>query len=126
MKQENENKNIGKDEEMPHYRTSLTYKIECLNRQGYNKEFQMSEEGLKCLNTGEIFQPSDIHVVEHQRFEGITNPDDMAILYVVETKTGQRGTIVDAFGIYADPDLSDFMKKVEDRTTQNIDQSCGC
>lgn len=127
MREENiREQDTKKDEKMPHSRTPLTYKIECLARAGYTNDFQMCEEGLKCLNTGDVFQPGDLHITEHQRFEGITNPEDMAILYVVETNSGLKGTIVDAFGIYADADLMGFMKQVEDRTVQNIDQSCGC
>lgn len=127
MQEQNINQNKGdKDERMPNYRTPLTYKIECLQKQGYTHEFQICDEGLKCLNTDEIFQPEDLHIIEHQRFEGITNPEDMAILYVIETNNGMKGTVVDAFGIYADTELMNFMKRVEDRTVENIEQSCGC
>jgi hypothetical protein len=47
----------------------------------------------------------------------------MAILYIIETKNGLRGTVVDAFGVYADPDLFEFMKKVSNDTINNISES---
>lgn len=115
-----------KDEKMPHVKTPLSYKLECLEKEGYTDEFRISEEGLKCFTSGEVFQPEDLYIVEHHRFEGITNPDDMAILYVVETKSGKKGTIIDAFGIYADTELMEFMKKVEDRSVASMGQTCGC
>lgn len=121
-----ENPNVLKDEQMPHTRTTMSFKLQCLAKQGYDKDFQVNDEGLMCLNTGDVFQPGDIFIVEHDRFEGITNPEDMAILYVIETNNGLKGTVIDAFGIYANPDLNNFMKKVEDRTTGNIDQACEC
>lgn len=115
-----ETKNTGKETEMPHYRTPLTYRIECLCAQGYDNEFQITDEGLKNLKTGEVFQPTDIKIVEHQRFEGMSDPDDMAILYIIQTKSGVKGTVVDAFGTYGDGNLMAFMNQVEDKTVDNI------
>ncbi len=51
-------------------------------------------------------------MAEYHRFEGISDPDDMAIIYGIETGTGLRGTLTDAFGFYADPRVGDFMKDV--------------
>lgn len=118
-----ETPNTGKEPEYHNARTPLTYKIECLTSQGYDKEFFITEEGLKCADTGEVFQPEDITIQEHQRFEGTSDPDYMAILYIIETKSGLKGTVVDAFGIYANPDLFDFMKKVPDFTINNVSES---
>jgi hypothetical protein len=122
--EENTNEVRPKDETMPHERTPMSLKMDCLYKQGYVDEFQICEEGLKSLETQEVFQPKDVRVVERQRFEGITNPDDMAILYVIETSNGLKGTLVDAYGIYGDADLSHFMKKVENQTVDNMDRSC--
>ena len=44
--------------------------------------------------------------------EGISDPDDRAIVYGVETAGGARGTVVDAFGVYADPALSAVLRDV--------------
>ena len=55
-------------------------------------------------------------VAEYHRFEGVSDPDDMAILYGIETRSGVRGTLTDAFGFYADPLVGDFMKEVAVRS----------
>lgn len=128
MEQDNKNfrpetENLGKIVEDHHERTPMSLKIECLNSQGFDKEFTICKSGLKCLDTGEIFQPEDVRILEHQRFEGTSDPDYMAILYIIETKTGLKGTVVNAFGVYADTDLFDFMKKVEDNTIDNISET---
>jgi len=109
---------MEKDTEMPHYRTPMMLKTDELTKQGYDTEFQIVEEGLKSLKTKKVYQPEELTIVNHHRFEGITNPDDMAILYVIETKDGQKGTIVDAYGLYSDDDLGAFMKKVMDLSSQ--------
>jgi hypothetical protein len=36
----------------------------------------------------------------------------MSILYALETRSGIRGTLADAFGAYADPSVAAFMEDV--------------
>ena len=110
-----------KDTRMPHERTPMMEKTDDWREKGYAAEFQIAEEGLKCLTNQKIYQPQDINIIEFSRFEGITNPDDMAIMYVIETNDGQKGVIVDAFGLYSDDDLGAFMKEVE-RDDANADK----
>jgi hypothetical protein len=37
----------------------------------------------------------------------------MSVIYAIEAKDGTRGTIVDAFGTYANPDVGAFLKNVK-------------
>jgi hypothetical protein len=37
----------------------------------------------------------------------------MSVLYAIETADGNKGTLVDAYGLYADDDTGEFMKEVE-------------
>jgi len=54
------------------------------------------------------------HAVGHQKpFGGrVSDPDDMAIVYAIETAGGIRGTLVDAYGVYSDPAVSAFLATV--------------
>ena len=54
----------------------------------------------------------DVTIREYERFEGVSDPDDMAILYAIESSSGARGTLVDAFGVYADPGISAYLGRV--------------
>jgi len=56
--------------------------------------------------------------VEHYRFEGASDPDDMSVVYAFESHDGSRGIIADAFGLYANPDLGGFLEKVKIREGQ--------
>jgi hypothetical protein len=115
-----EDLNKDKDKEMPHYRTPLSVKMDVLTKEGFDTEFQITPEGLKSLNTGRLYQPGDLKIAEHFRFEGISDPDDMAVMYVIVTDAGEKGTVVDAFGLYANEELLSFMNKVEDQTVKNL------
>jgi len=104
---------VNENNSMP-YMKSLTT---CLNRiilDGYTEDFQVSEEGLYGINSKRIYQPHEIRVVNFFRFEGMSDPDDNAVLYVIETGDGTKGTLIDAYGIYNDPRISRFMRQVTD------------
>ncbi|WMJ71576.1 hypothetical protein RCC89_00095 [Cytophagaceae bacterium ABcell3] len=102
---------MRKETNMPHSRTPMSLKIDALTKKGYDKEFHITEEGLVCYETGDTFSPEDVNIIEKLRFEGISDPDDMAIVYIIETKNGLKGTVVDAFGLYSDDKLISFMGK---------------
>lgn len=87
--------------------------IQDLQKRGYECDFQMSGNSLKCLATNKIYQPEAMTIIEYHRFEGITNPDDMSIVFVIECNDGSKGTVVSAYGMYADIKLLDFMDKVK-------------
>ena len=81
--------------------------------EGYDDDFKISDRGLKSLKSEKIYQPEDVNVVNFFRFEGQSDPNDNTILYVIETTDGVKGTLVDAYGPYADRKLSEFMQQVE-------------
>jgi len=90
--------------------------VEChkkMMEDGYKEDFSMDEDELKCLSTDKKYTANDISIVNFFRFEGQNDPDDNSIMYVIETKDGKKGTLIDAYGTYADADLSNFIKAVE-------------
>ncbi len=56
----------------------------------------------------------EVHIINFFRFEGASDPSESAILYVIETDDGAKGTIMDAYGMYADAGIDQFIKEVED------------
>ena len=103
---------IENNEQVPHMKSLAL----CLNKMvldGYDDDFKMKSNGLKSLKTGKVYTPEEMTVVNFFRFEGQSDPNDNTIMYVVETNDGVKGTIVDAYGPYADKELSDFIQQVE-------------
>lgn len=88
----------------------------CLNKmvkEGYTEHFTITEKGLESLHKHSNYKPEEIQAINSFRFEGQSAPDDNAILYVIETNDGIKGTLIDADGEYTDPQVSKFMKDVE-------------
>ena len=53
-----------------------------------------------------------LSALEQYRFEGGSDPDDTSTVYAIEARNGVRGTLTDAFGVYADPRVGAFIGKV--------------
>ena len=54
----------------------------------------------------------DVRIVDHYRFEGTSDPDDMSVIYALEARDGTRGTLTDAFGTYADPSVGAVLDRM--------------
>jgi len=88
----------------------------CLNKivkDGYGENFKVTEEGLQSLETEKIYKADQVNIVNFFRFEGASDPSDSAILYVIETTDGAKGSLTDAYGMYADAEIDKFIKDVE-------------
>ncbi|MGK7396141.1 MAG: hypothetical protein ACNS62_16305 [Candidatus Cyclobacteriaceae bacterium M3_2C_046] len=97
---------------MKNYKTPLTEKLETLASEGYQDQFIFSDNKLKNNQSGQIYGPEDLEIIKMFRFEGESNPADMSILYVLESKKGEKGTLVNAYGTYGDHELDEFIKKL--------------
>jgi hypothetical protein len=86
--------------------------VDELSRRGYTEHFRAVDGGLQALGTGRRFAPKDLKIRGYYRFEGVSDPDDMAIVYAIETTSGFRGVLIDAFGVYADPTTAAALRNV--------------
>ncbi|AKA34143.1 MAG: phosphoribosylpyrophosphate synthetase [Muricauda sp.] len=80
---------------------SLAEAIQDLQRLGYTEDFNLCTVGVENKAKKKIHEAANLNVVKYYRFEGETNPDDNSILYVIETSTGEKGLLVDAYGTYS-------------------------
>ena len=76
--------------------------VDELTRRGFTADLRAVDGNLRTA-TGEILRPRDLTIREIHRFEGVSDPDDTEVLYAIESTGGVRGTLADAFGVYADP-----------------------
>jgi hypothetical protein len=96
------------------YRT-VTEALEDLARRGFKANFEYLDGAFTAVDSGRSFKAEELTIIEHHRFEGASDPDDMAVLYAIESRDGVRGVVVDAFGVYANPALGEFLRKVRIR-----------
>jgi hypothetical protein len=92
---------------------TLSEAIELLKKRGFTHNFRVSKEGELIESGNTTYEPVEVKLVEFHRFEGTSDPGDMSIVYALETSTGEKGTVVDSFGVDGSETISDFMNKVE-------------
>lgn len=81
--------------------TSLSEAIRNLQQEGYTADFNLCHAGIENKHRKTMYPASDLLVVKYYRFEGQTNPADNTVLYVIETNSGEKGLLVDAYGAYS-------------------------
>jgi hypothetical protein len=103
---------VNENKTMPDLK-SLSSCLSKLIADGNTEDFKATDEGLKAIRTEKIYKPEEVSIVNFFRFEGSSDPDDTSILYVIETNDGVKGTLVDAYGTYASPEVNEFILAVE-------------
>jgi hypothetical protein len=100
-------------QKMKEYRTPLTAKLEELHKNGFTHQFDLKDG--KIQGNDQHYSADQLAIVEKYRFEGESNPDDLSILYAIRAEDGTKGTIIDAYGTYANNELGEFMKGVKEQ-----------
>jgi alkylation response protein AidB-like acyl-CoA dehydrogenase len=92
--------------------TSMAEAIQDLIKRGFTANFEFLDKALRDVDSGRTFEAKALTIVEHHRFEGASDPDEMSVVYAVEGDDGTKGIIADAFGVYANPELGGFLNNV--------------
>jgi len=100
--------------------TGLAQLIQDLRKKGFTANFEFLDHVFTDVESRRTFTADQLDIVGHLRFEGMSDPDDMSVLYAIESYDGTKGIIVDAFGTYADPELGDFLESVRYRERSRL------
>lgn len=93
---------------------TLSQILNKLTVKGYDNEFRWTKDGFCAKDR--CFQPEDLTIVKTYRFEGISDPSDMSILYLIKSGDGFIGYSLDAYGVYSNHDdeegYDNFIRKI--------------
>lgn len=93
--------------------TTVSETLNTLKEQGYVLDFNLKPDCVECNGPDIKLYPDDFVIDKFYRFEGSSNPDDSAIVYTISSKDGQKGTMVDAYGVYADSLTTEMINKLK-------------
>ena len=91
---------------------TLTEAMQSLKANGYSQDFNLHHEWIECPPLDLRLKPEEFHVDEVHRFEGMTSPDDSAILFAISSTRGVKGLLVDAYGVYSESMSTEMIKKL--------------
>ena len=89
---------------------TVSQAVDGLKERGYTLDFNLKSNSLECL--GQKFNPKDFEITEFHRFEGSSDPGDESIVYAIESRSGMKGVLVNAFGVYSEPLSDEMIKKL--------------
>lgn len=81
--------------------------------EGYEHDFNLLDEEIELKAKDETFGLEDFDVDKVLRFEGMSNPDDNAILYAITTSKGYKGVLVDGYGVSSGQVSKEMTKKLD-------------
>jgi hypothetical protein len=94
------------------YYGTLSEALMDLKKRGYREDFNLKPYCLECPSLSLELHPENFSIDEFHRFEGMSNPDDNSIVFAISSNDGIKGTLVDAYGIYADSLTESMIKKL--------------
>jgi hypothetical protein len=94
---------------------TLSDAIRGLKKRGYTIDFNLDFDKISCRETPLSLLPSEFEITEVYRFEGDSDPADEAVAYAIESKHGQKGVLINGFGVSADTISDEMIEKLSVR-----------
>jgi len=79
---------------------------------GYLGSYVLENGKLKDLKTNKLFSPQEVTIEESYRYEGVSNPSKITIMYAIHTDDGRKGTMLLPLGQNSDLNLESFINEV--------------
>ena len=92
---------------------------------GYTSNYQMRDGKFFDIENKLPLESQEIVIDDEYRYEGMSNPSDLSILYILHVPGKSKGTMLLPYGAGGDGELGWFMKEVslnkhnKDKTTLN-------
>lgn len=101
--------------------------LELYQEKGYTENFRIEDNKLIASKKQSKFLPSQVEIVAEHRYEGMSNPSDQSILYVIEANENCKGTIINSYGPNANLEIHQFIEDIpeenkgQDESILNLD-----
>ncbi len=93
--------------------TTLSEAIAVVRKEGYTEDFNLQPNCIECQALELRLHPEEFTVDQYFRFEGMSDPGDNSILYAITSNNGEKGLLVDAYGMYSENITPEMVKKLE-------------
>ncbi len=79
---------------------------------GFEANLIPTDQGVRVSGQTQVVPPDEVTVHVARRVEGMSNPDDLAMVYGIEMPDGTRGALVLAYGPGASSADATLMKQL--------------
>lgn len=103
-------KDLFKD--MP-YMSPITKRMDASKEKGFTENFEVTSATTMIDHESKIeYMPKDVTIVNHYRFEGMSDPGDNNILYELSTSDGKQGVLITPYGPDCPAHVGDFVANI--------------
>lgn len=92
---------------------SLFEDIQAARTAGFVEDFRYAEHKLIVRGGGKSYGAEDCVLIEYCRHEGMNDPSDSSILFLIECADGTKGCLSSAYGPDADTELIEFVRSLK-------------
>jgi hypothetical protein len=94
---------------------TVTDAVRLLQADGFAIDFSVEEGGVHCAACGAHHNPAELAIRRRFRFEGPSDPGDMAVVLGVQCPVcSAKGMVVSAFGPDADDQLLALVERLQE------------
>ena len=95
------------------YMSPLTNRMDASKEKGFTENFEViSATSMINYETKQEYAAKDLTIVNHYRFEGMSDPGDNNILYEIATSDGTQGILVTPYGPDCPAHVADFVANI--------------
>ncbi|TDU33736.1 hypothetical protein BXY82_3033 [Gelidibacter sediminis] len=86
---------------------------------GFTDQYRIIEDELENVDSKKRYAPQDVTILKEHRYEGISNPSDMSLLYVIQTNDGSKGTMLASYGSDGNNSIHEFMNAIPESNVKD-------
>ena len=94
--------------------STLSEAMLSLKNRGYLIDFNLLSKD-KAIKRS-IYSNDPFKIVRVYRFEGNSDPDGEAVLYVLKSRSGLKGFLTNGYGISSDTETEDILDTISNKT----------
>lgn len=94
---------------------TVSQAVDGLRKRGYVTDFSIEKDCIICYDTPLRLKPDEFEITEVYRYEGESDPGDEAVVYAIESKHGQKGILINGFGVSTDSGSDQMIEKLSVR-----------
>lgn len=88
---------------------SLLEDIEAAKKEGFTEDFMYKNKTIIGRTNKKTYTKESCVLIEYCRHEGMNDPSDSSILFLIECNDGTKGCLSSAYGKDSEPNLIDFV-----------------
>jgi hypothetical protein len=86
--------------------------VESFKEKGFTYTYHLDDNSISCKELEKEFSPLDLTIVESYTHDSGTDPGSESTVYAIESKKGDKGLLIIAYGMYADPSKAKLIDRL--------------